>query len=422
MDSRRIRRRAEKAQAREAHAQKHTKELKALLQLLKALPIALPALPAVPVAEEQRAADPLAAEVEVALEAAAAALKTTTPYRSLPKDYGPPEGLEVLRAMIDRPAKYQEKMLGQELSILAKVWALAGEAEGEDAGGLAIVDIGAGNGSLALLAAVLLDAHAVLIDHTLPPPPLRVEDKVPEPYRSRILRVNGDVAELEATRDLEPLLERHGVKRAIVIAKHLCGVGTDLALRFVERWKHRREPGSETAKEVTVVGAIFATCCGHKIGKDDRIIYADLHYKDQYLVPLTGGDKIKLLELLAAGTRCVAWRTTASSLENRILPAQVRAAELFEDALQQPRLNMLQALFPAATEVAFTDASKSPQNRCLIAGAASALERLQDNGQCTPSFLVALQAAAARLSAVCGGILDLKPHGFASKKYDYDGI
>ena len=63
---------------------------------------------------------------------------------------------------------YQEKMLGQELSILAKLWAIAGSAQAEDIQGplahdLAVVDIGAGNGCLALLAALVLGGFAVLV-------------------------------------------------------------------------------------------------------------------------------------------------------------------------------------------------------------------------------------------------------------------
>merc|ERR1712136_246751 len=49
-------------------------------------------------------------------------------------------------------------------SLLGKVWAIAGGG-GAD---LAVVDIGAGNGCLALIAYLALDAQAVLVDHTLP--------------------------------------------------------------------------------------------------------------------------------------------------------------------------------------------------------------------------------------------------------------
>merc|ERR1719454_1851779 len=163
------------------------------------------------------------------LSRAEEALATERAYRSLPAAFGPQEeGLHVLGSMIDRPKKYQEKMLGQELSILAKLWAIAGSAQAEDIQGplahdLAVVDIGAGNGCLALLAALVLGGFAVLVDHTLPPPELRVEDKVPEQYRARIVRITADVATLDAAKDLEAQLLPHGIRRAVIIAKHLCG-------------------------------------------------------------------------------------------------------------------------------------------------------------------------------------------------------
>ncbi|CAE8730741.1 unnamed protein product, partial [Polarella glacialis] len=227
--SRKAQKRSERACARAAHEKANTRELRALFEVLKALPAALPGL-----ASEQEAARTLATdstladslggkgkgkvgkprniapdleEVESALAAAEAALQTPCPYRSLPEVCGPCGGVEVLASMVDRPPKYQEKYLAQELSLLAKVWALAGgkdDPSRHDEGRLAVIDIGAGNGCLALLAAVLLDAHAVMIDHTLPPEPLRVEDKVPEPWKSLVLRVTGDVADLDAMGALEP--------------------------------------------------------------------------------------------------------------------------------------------------------------------------------------------------------------------------
>ncbi|CAE8634730.1 unnamed protein product [Polarella glacialis] len=449
--SRKAQKRSERACARAAHEKANTRELRALFEVLKALPAALPGL-----ASEQEAARTLATdstladslggkgkgkvgkprniapdleEVESALAAAEAALQTPCPYRSLPEVCGPCGGVEVLASMVDRPPKYQEKYLAQELSLLAKVWALAGgkdDPSRHDEGRLAVIDIGAGNGCLALLAAVLLDAHAVMIDHTLPPEPLRVEDKVPEPWKSLVLRVTGDVADLDAMGALEPLLARHGIRRVIVIAKHLCGVGTDLALRLVSRWcKSSRDGSGSSEAGVTVLGAVFATCCGHKIGEADRQIYSELHAGDSYLMASTGNDAERLQQLLKLCTRCVAWRTTAGAAANRITPLQVRAAELFEDALQQPRLNMLKSIFPSAVEVAFVPQRSSPQNRCLIAGSEAGVRRAAASGEgeaAAAECLAALSAARDKLIAACGGPLDLKPHGFVSSKYDYDGM
>jgi len=128
----------------------------------------------------------------------------------------------------------------------------------------------------------------------------------------------------------------------------------------------------------------------------------------------------RLLQLLALCTRCVAWRTTAGAAASRITSAQVQAAELFEDTLQQPRLNLLRRLFPAATEVAFVPAHRSPQNRCLLAGPEEALQRCCSAAS-EAEMLAALRRARDELVALVGGPLDLKPKGFVSKKYAYDG-
>eukprot|EP00445_Apocalathium_hangoei_P033819 CAMPEP_0203953094 /NCGR_PEP_ID=MMETSP0359-20131031/86548_1 /ASSEMBLY_ACC=CAM_ASM_000338 /TAXON_ID=268821 /ORGANISM="Scrippsiella Hangoei, Strain SHTV-5" /LENGTH=480 /DNA_ID=CAMNT_0050886285 /DNA_START=33 /DNA_END=1475 /DNA_ORIENTATION=- len=440
--------RAEKARAREAHGTNHTRELRSVLEVLRALPSAVPRLAAVLVTATHQGADGIVSEdvprrgppppptqedVHAVLTTVEEVMRIERPYRDLPQAFGPAEGCDVVAEMIERPPKYQEKYVAQEVSLLAKVWALAGGPASCKANAmpdLAVIDIGAGNGCLALLAAVLLGAHAVLIDHTLPPQELRVEEKVPESYRSRILRINGDVADLDGTRDIEPLLVDRGICRVIVIAKHLCGVGTDAALDLVRRWLGDRDkeeakgvasPGSTSAR-VALLGAVFATCCGHKIGGADRALYASLHGGDAYLDALVQGDADRMLQLLSLCTRCVAWRTTAGALANRIMPAQIRIAELFEDALQQPRLNLLRRLFPAAEEVTFVDAGRSPQNRCLVAGSVQGLA-LATGGSAAADLgvLAALQVARDKLLADVGGCLDLKPKGFVSKKYEYDG-
>merc|ERR1712060_53438 len=152
---------------------------------------------------------------------------------------------------------------------------------------------------------------------------------------------------------------------------------------------------------VKLLGAVFATCCGHKIGATDRETFAAFHVGDSYLDELTGSDPARLRSFLTLCTRCVAWRTTATALGNRILSSQVRAAELFEDALQQPRLNLLRRLFPAVEEVMFVPQARSPQNRCLVAGTTQALQLAQ--GSSDIRLLQALQTARDELTAAAGG-------------------
>ena len=321
---------------------------------IQALPAALPDL-AAPEAESDASGlveqaskkakgpkhTPEAAEVDAMLAAATTVLRTECPYAGLPEAFAPSDGLAMLSEMIDRPPKYQEKYLGQEWSILTKLWALAGSPAGEEGKDIAVVDIGAGNGSLAMLAALLLGGSAVLVDHTLPPEPLRVEGRLPEALKQRVLRVTGDVGDLDAQEALEPVLARHCLSRVVVIAKHLCGVGTDLALKLLRRWC--RDGLTSDSHHADVLGAVIATCCGHKIGAEDARVYREIHAGDPYLgritrcAPESGQDSGRLEAFLGICTRCVAWRTTAGASANRITDKQVRAAELFEDALQEPR-------------------------------------------------------------------------------------
>ena len=363
--------------------------------------------------KERRVKHPTEEEVEGTLSQAALTLWVPCSYRKLPQIFAPREGLEVLSSMIDRPPKYQEKYLEQEWSILCKVWALAPSC----GKGLAVVDIGAGNGSLALLAALLLGGHAVLIDHTLPPEPMRVEGRLPEEYRQRVLRVTGDVGDLDASREIEPLLEKHGITQVVVIAKHLCGTGTDLALKLLRRWC---QAGAET--KVDVLGAVIATCCMHKIGAaEDRRIYSEIHSADPYLRKLMGKSTDPLVSLLGVCTPCVAWRTTAGAEASRITEKQVKMAEMFEDALQQPRSNLLQSLFPSAIEVTFVPFHRSPQNRCLIAGSELGVQRALDTGVFASaeaqSVLSAIAAARDDVLRVNGTALDLRPHGMVSTRH-----
>ncbi|CAJ1416253.1 unnamed protein product [Effrenium voratum] len=418
--SRRRQKREERNKIRLAHDKARTRELRATHQVLQALHEALPAFGHKSGSDEtaetgSRKSHPTEEEVDAQLLRAAEILQVESPYRGMPQVFAPPEGLDILLTMIDRPPKYQEKYLSQEWSLISKVWALAGEPNLDNRRGLAVVDIGAGNGSLALLAALLLDGHAVLIDHTLPPEPLRVEERLPEIYKRRVLRITGDVGELDASRQIEPLLEEHGIQEVVVIAKHLCGVGTDLALKLLRRWCN-----TEASKSVAVLGAAIATCCGHKIGAEDKHIFAEIHSEDPYLRHLTG-DADRLLSFLSICTRCVAWRTTANALANRITDRQVLLAELFEDALQQPRSNLLKSIFPAATEVAFVPSQQSPQNRCLLAGSQLGVKRALA-GESSEALMAALIATRDALLQVNGGAFDLRPHGMASTRFEYDGI
>jgi len=170
---------------------------------------------------------------------------------------------------------------------------------------------------------------------------------------------------------VETLLIHCGVSRVVFVAKHLCGVGADLALEFISRWSARTrsqvsghnactefggverggndgtDEGSPTG--VTLLGAVIATCCAGKMSEGDYGKFAEVHAGDVYLSSFTGQDHSSLPCLLKLCTRYSAWRTAT----RKVIGLQVRAAEVLEDVLQQPRLNLLRRIFPEATEVAY---------------------------------------------------------------------
>jgi len=299
-----------------------------------------------------------------------------------------------------RSPKYQEKFLSQELSLLHKVWSLSDCSQGHD---LVVVDVGAGNGCLGLLAALVLNAKIVLIDLAPPPVEFRVEEKLPTPYRDRMHRIAGDVADEKVQEELWVLLASLGVRHAILVAKHLCGLGTDLAMALARQWRER-----EACPELR--GVVLATCCSHKMGAAERDTFAALHSGNSF-PPVA---EAELSSLLAICTRGCSWRTDAGA--SSISALRVRAAELFEDILQQPRLSLLRRLFPEVREVAFVPRANTPQNRCIVAGPSNWLDGDQD-----VAFLCALRTARDAILASVRGPLDLRPHGYASAKYDYDG-
>jgi len=68
----------------------------------------------------------LAARAEAALSVVASLLRGDgVPYRALPRAFHS-QGLDVLATMVHRSSKYQDKFLPHELSLLGKVWAIAG--------------------------------------------------------------------------------------------------------------------------------------------------------------------------------------------------------------------------------------------------------------------------------------------------------
>jgi len=272
--------------------------------------------------------------------------------------------------------------------------------------GVAVLDLGAGNGNLALLSMLVLNCTAVLIDRTAPIAELQTENYVPEALATRMLRFVSDVGDVDV-KALVTFLRSRGISRVVVVAKHLCGLGSDLAVSFAESlMQYQDEAGG-----MEVLGVVAATCCVNKIRTDAEVS----QYCAMYPV---------MAEHAALATTCTrhcTWRTTgghANTQQSKMTPWQIELAELFEDLIQAPRITKLQELFAQTNEVLFTSQEHSLQNRCLVAsqGSLDGMDAEDDS-----LFFQALQAAQRVVHRAAGGPLDLKPVGLASAKYGYDG-
>mmetsp|Transcript_76577 Transcript_76577/g.175565 ORF Transcript_76577/g.175565 Transcript_76577/m.175565 type:complete len:334 (-) Transcript_76577:288-1289(-) len=242
-------------------------------------------------------------------------------YPELQPSFGPTCGCGPgsLRQILQRPQLYDDKYHAQEWSLLHKIYVLLGG----DMTSAGVIDIGAGNGSLALLVSALFGIPTTMVDRRCPRKELRAELFVPESLGQLLQRVTCDCADLDTDAVLAALQAR-GVRRVVVVAKHLCGLGTDLALRWMEALSQRQE--------VELVGCVVATCCVHKIAKADFANFVEW-YRPAYEGSGTLAGR-SLESLLSICCRFATWRTTANSATAVTTEDQVRLAEAFEDVIQ----------------------------------------------------------------------------------------
>jgi len=147
---------------------------------------------------------------------------------------------------------------------------------------------------------------------------------MPPAVAARITRVDADIRDYTQPPNTT----------SIVLAKHLCGLGTDYAIDYM-----RLTP---------CVGCVLATCCCCKIASDApafQRMYASCGAAD--------ADRL---------ARATSWRNVADD------PARVATAETCEGVFNGLRQAKLKALgFADTREVRFCDVG-TPQNRLLVAG------------------------------------------------------
>lgn len=312
-----------------------------------------------------------------------------------------------------RQPKYNAKFMPQEYSLLHKVWELLGR----DCSQAGVLDIGAGNANCAVLAASLLNLTVICVERESPRPELRAEAKLPAALRRRVIRLEMDVADFDASA-LQEVAAASGIRRFVVVAKHPCGIGVDRSIGCASRL--RRGPG-----QASLVGIVMATCCTNKISFDDvratRVPeFCGLYSKSSRFCAHqgVGAPFERVVETMS---RCSAWRSASGSDGNAIHADQLAWAELFEDALQSLRLRRLEEVFGFATEVRFAPSECTLQDRCLVAAASPLPPGIWAHGEdCEDTaFVSSLRTAVGDLLAETGPI-DCRPLGLKSSRYDSD--
>lgn len=157
------------------------------------------------------------------------------------------------------------------------------EVEGND---LAIVDLGAGRGGLALAALKRWPHSSVLIVERAAP-----RMKIDARKASNLHRIRSDL--LDVKLDAVRLLDN---RRLICVAKHLCGAATDLSLKAIV----------STSRHVAAVA--IATCCHH------RCTWADYVGRDDFLQGCT--DLRSRAAYFSAAARFSSWCTAPDVRKN----------------------------------------------------------------------------------------------------------
>ena len=330
--------------------------------------------------------------------------ETRCGYQQLPLAHGPclAKGLSLLGSCLLRPQRYNAKFLPQEYSLLHKIWTLF-RGNVANAG---VLDIGAGNANCAVLAAALLGLTVICVERESPRKELRAEEQLPEVLKSRVIRIEADIADFDGD-CLARLARQAGLERFVLVAKHPCGICVD---RSIDCAVQLRRPAGSSAGPC-LIGVVIATCCTNKLSLDDFRVsrveeFCNLNADG---LPSKTDALVKAVEVMS---KCSAWRSASGSLGNAITSEQVSWAELFEDHLQTLRLKRLSTAFGTSLEVRFAPRECTLQDRCLLATESPLPETICADHSSDPVFLDRLENGVKELFKEAGGPLDCRPKDF----------
>ena len=293
--------------------------------------------------------------------------------------------LSIISTFVDRASKYNEKNSSQELSIAFQVFKLIYPKRNTEDALDVIVDVGAGNANLSCLLAMIFDVPIICVekDSNLIPE-LQGERRLPSPQFS--------------VKRVEILIEEYVLpsefNNAVVLGKHLCGVGTDAGIRFLESTKDK------------VLGTIWCTCCCNKITEE---------YGSSLFEELNGVDDHETLVTVAKTT---AWRTVQVEGENDMKSSMDAEAGFAESWIQGFRRRKLARIFGWCDEVIYCSGDvHSQQNRCIVSGRHKPGD---DSIDLRAAFFALLDKQVCKLTADNVIPLDLVARDCQNKRASYE--
>lgn len=306
-------------------------------------------------------------------EAEESCFQKAVPYAQLPTQHARISTQNFVREFFERGEKYAEKFTDQEASFLEHLCQLGCDED------TILLDLGCGNGTLAILASLVFGCHSVGVDRRTPHDNCRGElyfvggnfDEDVKFTRMETCVSKGELIWEEIQKISQT--SNRTTSKILIMCKHLCGAGSDHCIRFVEDLVGRTKTSS--SKTFSFTGAVFTTCCTHKIpdpeqsGKDLRF-YLDYYYSSSSdpnsslsCVPC---DKLVPEEkLFSQLCKWAAWRNTANCAKSRFSPEHDMVGSLVEDLVQEPRLRKLRKVVGEVRQIRFTP--KSLQDRLVIA-------------------------------------------------------